>query len=138
VTEPLATLIRYRLDRAQESLDDARLLAEAARWNTCVNRLYYSCFYAVSALLVRDGLSSSRHTGVRSLFNRHYVRTGKVSREFARVYNDLFERRQEGDYADFVRFHSDQVRPWIPQTEAFIAHITSLLSPEHPHAEPSS
>ena len=80
-------------------------------WNACVNRLYYSCFYAVSALLARDGLSSSRHTGVRSLFNRHYVRPGKVPRELARLYNDLFERRQEGDYADFVRFQADQVRP---------------------------
>jgi uncharacterized protein (UPF0332 family) len=103
VTEPLETLIHYRLKRAQESLDDARLLAEANRWNACVNHLYYSCFYAVSALLVRDGLSSSRHTGVRSLLNRHYVRIGKVPRDLA-LYNNLFERHQEGDYADFVRF----------------------------------
>jgi uncharacterized protein (UPF0332 family) len=46
---------------------------------------------------------------VRGLLNRHYVRTGKVPRDLARVYNDLFERRQEGDYADFVRFQADQV-----------------------------
>lgn len=80
MTEPLETLIHYRLERAQESLEDARLLAAADRWNACVNRLYYSCFYAVSALLVRDGLSSSKHTGGRSLFNRHYVRTNIVPR----------------------------------------------------------
>ena len=36
MTEPLETLIYYRLGRAQESLDDARLLAEANRWNACV------------------------------------------------------------------------------------------------------
>lgn len=132
MSESLAALIRYRLERAQESLADARLLADAERWNTCVNRLYYACFYAVSALLARDGLSSPRHTGVRSLFNRHYVRTGLVPRELARLYNDLFERRQEGDYADFVRFYADQVRPWIPLTEAFIAHIAALLSLEQP------
>lgn len=138
MTEPLETLIHYRLCRAQESLDDARLLAEANRWNACVNRLYYSCFYAVSALLVRDGLSSSRHTGVRSLLNRHYVRTGKVPRDLARVYNDLFERRQEGNYADFVRFQADQVRPWILQTEMFIAYIKALLSKDDPQAKQSS
>jgi uncharacterized protein len=138
VTEPLETLIHYRLCRAQESLDDARLLAEANRWNACVNRLYYSCFYAVSALLVRDGLSSSRHTGVRSLLNRHYVRTGKVPRDLARVYNDLFERRQEGDYADFVRFQADQVRPWILQTEVFITSIKALLSKHDPQAKQPS
>jgi uncharacterized protein (UPF0332 family) len=138
VTAPLTALIQYRLERAQESLDDARLLADAARWNACVNRLYYSCFYAISALLVHDGLSSSKHTGVRSLFNRHYVRTGKVPKELARLYNDLFERRQEGDYADFVRFHADQVRPWMLHTAAFIAYIASLLRTEHPHAESPS
>ena len=132
MTEPLETLIHYRLERAQESLENARLLAEADRWNACVNRLYYSCFYAVSALLARDGLSSSRHTGIRSLFNRHYVRPGVVPRDVARLYNDLFERRQESDYADFVRFQADQVRPSIPRTAAFIAHITSLLSRENP------
>jgi uncharacterized protein (UPF0332 family) len=70
----------------------------------CVNRLYYACFYAVSGLLLQDGLSASKHTGVRSLFNRHYVRTGKVPKELAPIYNDLFERRQEGDYMDFVDF----------------------------------
>ena len=132
MTEPLETLICYRLERAQESLEDARLLADADRWNACVNRLYYSCFYAVSALLVRDGLSSSRHTGVRSLLNRHYVRTGKVPRELARIYNDLFERRQEGDYADFVRFQANQVRPRILQAEAFIAHMRALLNKDDP------
>lgn len=135
MSEPLEALIRYRLERAQESLADARLLADAASWNACVNRLYYSCFYAVSVLLARDGLSSPRHTGVRSLFNRHYVRTGVVPRELARLYNDLFERRQESDYADFVRFQAAQVRPWIPQTEAFIAHMTSLLSREEPQPD---
>jgi uncharacterized protein (UPF0332 family) len=116
VTEPLDTLIHYRLERAHESLDEARLLADAGRWNACANRLYYSCFYAVSALLVRDGFSSSRHTGVRRLLNRHYARAGKVHRELARVYKDLFECRQEGDYTDFVRFQADQVRPRFPRS----------------------
>lgn len=92
----------------------------------------------MSALLVRDGLSSSKHTGVRSLFNRQYVRTNIVPRTLARIYNDLFERRQEGDYADFVRFQADQVRPWIPQTEALIAHIASLLRSDQTQAESPS
>ena len=69
---------------------------------------------------------------MRSLLNRYYVRTGKVPRELARIYNDLFERRQEGDYADFVCFQADQVRPWMPQTEAFIAHIKALLGKDDP------
>ncbi len=98
-------LVSYRLQRARETLADARILADASRWNPCVNRLYYACFYAVSALLVQEGLSSSKHTGLRSLFNRHFVKTNKVPKEKARIFNDLFERRQEGDYMDFVSLY---------------------------------
>jgi uncharacterized protein (UPF0332 family) len=69
----------------------------------------------VSALLRQQGLSSSKHTGIRGLFNRPYVRTGKVPRELVQIYNDLFERRQESDYPDFIDFEESQVRPWIAQ-----------------------
>ena len=42
--------IAYRLAKARESFDDAQLLAENESWNASVNRLYYACYYAVSAL----------------------------------------------------------------------------------------
>jgi len=63
-------LVQYRLERAIEAYQDACSLAEGERWNSCVNRLYYSCFYAVTALLAHDELSSPKHTGVRSLFKK--------------------------------------------------------------------
>lgn len=120
-------LVLYRMARAEETLEDARILARAERWNACVNRLYYACFYAVSALLVRDGLSSSKHAGIRGPFNRNYVKTGKIPKHLARIYNDLFERRQEGDYIDFVSFGESQVVPWISKAEELISYISNLV-----------
>ncbi len=79
------------------------------------------------ALLAKDGVSSSKHTGIRSLFNLHYVKTEKVPRGIAQIYNDLFEKRQEGDYIDFVRFDEKQVNPLIPETEKFLSHIKSII-----------
>ena len=130
MTEWSKDLVLYRMTRANETLEDARILANAGRWNACVNRLYYACFYAVSALLVYQGLSSSKHTGVRSLFNRHYVKTGKVPKDLARIYNDLFERRQEGDYIDFVRFQESQVLPWISKAEQLVEYVRRLAEKE--------
>ena len=127
MTEWKKDLVLHRMQRAEETLQDARILAGAERWNACVNRLYYACFYAVSALLVADGLSSSKHSGVRSLFNREYVKSGDIPKELARSYNDLFERRQEGDYIDFVSFEETQVTPWIPKAEKLISHIAVLV-----------
>jgi uncharacterized protein (UPF0332 family) len=120
-------LVSYRVTRANDTLEDARILARESRWSACVNRLYYACFYAVSALLVTDGLSSSKHAGVRSLFNNHYVKSGKIPKEIARIYNDLFEKRQEGDYLDFVSFQESQVLPWVSKVEKFIAVIIGIV-----------
>ena len=128
MSDSKSDLVNYRLQRAYEALEDARILAGACRWNTCVNRLYYACFYVVSALLIQQGLSSSKHAGIRSLFNRHYVKTGKVSKEMAQIYNDLFERRQESDYLDFIHFEESQVSPWISKAEVFIKHIASFIN----------
>ena len=120
-------LIIYRMNRARESLEEARVMARIGHWNTCVNRLYYACFYAVSALLAREGLSASQHSGVRGLFNRHFVKTGVISTEFAAFYNDLFENRQECDYEDFVSMEEATVLPWIEQAEGFLFRIREIL-----------
>ena len=97
-------------------------------WNTCANRLYYSCFYAVLALLEKHGFASSKHTGVKSFFNQHFIKTGKISKEQGKLYNNLFDARQEGDYIDFVYFDADIVEPWFPKVKDFIAIITNLIN----------
>lgn len=127
MSDTLEDVIQYRLEKANQTLEDAKLLANAKRWNPCVNRLYYACFYAVSALLAQNEFSSNKHTGIRSLFNLNFVKTGLISKETAEIYNDLFDRRQEGDYADFVVFSENQVVPRIAKTDNFIKAIVALL-----------
>ena len=127
MTEWNREIVLYRMNKADETLEDARVLVRAGRWNACVNRLYYACFYAVSALLVGDGLSSPKHAGVRSLFNKQYVKTGTIPKDLARTYNDLFERRQECDYIDFVNFQESQVQPWVSQAEKLISYIAKII-----------
>lgn len=121
-------LVAYRIDRAHETLDDARLLADQERWASCANRLYYACFYAVSALLLRHDLESSKHTGSRSFFNRYFVKTGEVSKELGKTFNDLYELRQEGDYVDLLHFEEDQVRPRVALAEVFVEEVASLAA----------
>jgi len=74
---------------------------------------------------------ASKHSGVRGLFNREYVKPGLVPKDLARLYNDLFERRQEADYLDFLTFDQAQVEPLLPTVEIFINHIAELLSDRH-------
>jgi uncharacterized protein (UPF0332 family) len=121
-------LVKHLLTRARESFKEARILADCGHWNTCVSRLYYSCFYADSAVLQKHGYSSSKHSGVRSLFNNHFARTGMVSKEVCAIYNDLFDRRQESDYGPFFEFEETYVKPWFNEVEIFINTITKLAN----------
>ncbi len=123
----LQALINYRLQRAAETLEEARLMQNIAHWNTCANRLYYAAFYAVSALLIKDGLRASKHSGIKALFNRHYVKSAILTKENGRLYNRLFDLRQEGDYIDFVFLEAETVQPLVRATEVFIVTIRSLI-----------
>lgn len=58
-------LIRYRLLRADDTLDDARILAERQKWNSAINRLYYASYYAVMALLLDAGLKPTTYNGTK-------------------------------------------------------------------------
>jgi uncharacterized protein (UPF0332 family) len=52
--------ICYRLQRAREALEEARILLDSGHRHTAVNRPYYACFFSVSALLLTEGRSSPR------------------------------------------------------------------------------
>ncbi|VEN74254.1 conserved hypothetical protein [Candidatus Desulfarcum epimagneticum] len=123
----LDDLIKYRMQRSHESYDEAVLMKNESHWNTCANRLYYACFYAALALLEKHKLSSSKHSGVKSFFNRHFVKTGKISKEHGKLYNSLFDSRHEGDYMDFVYFDAETVEPWFPKVKDFISTISNIV-----------
>lgn len=128
MTKEEKALIVYRMECANETVQEARLLFEAGHLRAYVNRLYYACFYAVSALLLTIDKSTSKHSHLRSLLHREFVRTGSIPMEFGRHFDLLFDSRQEGDYSDFVTFKVDEVNPWLERTEQFVHHITELIN----------
>ncbi|MCI5161557.1 MAG: HEPN domain-containing protein [Candidatus Electrothrix sp. AX5] len=120
-------IVRYRLERAEETYQEALLMYREKHWNTCANRLYYACFYAVSALLQQHDFLSGKHSGVKAFFNRYFIKTGVIDKEFGRLYSRLFDARQEGDYIDFVRYAVDDIEPWIEKVRLFIDMVTEVI-----------
>lgn len=135
MTDTTKALIVYRMERAREALNEARLLLQAGHLNAYVNRLYYACFYAVSALLVTRGISTSKHGHLRSLLHRDFVKTGSIPTELGRHFDRLFSSRQEGDYADFVVFQADEVRPWLDETTVFVDYVDDLIARSGPPSQ---
>ena len=48
--ESRQALIKYRMERAYDSMNEAKLLADESFYNAAINRLYYACYYAAVAL----------------------------------------------------------------------------------------
>lgn len=121
-------LARYRIKQAEESLEEAKfLMAGKQSPRSVINRSYYSMFYAVSALLVYEPYSSSKHSGVLSYFNRRFVTGGIFSENLGRSINKAFELRQRGDYREYFELTYEQVEPYIPEAEVFINAVKNYL-----------
>lgn len=99
----LDDLVRYRYSRALETFDETVLLSHENHWNATANRLYYACFYLISALLINNGIDYSSHNGVKTGFHRKFIKTRIVSKENGKTYSRLFNLRHEGDSLDFKR-----------------------------------
>ncbi|MGP8214554.1 MAG: HEPN domain-containing protein [Bacteroidia bacterium] len=120
--------IKYRVSRARESFEDAEIMAKKERWNACVGHLYYACFYVVSALLYKYHINAKTHTGIKSQFGLHFVKTGKISKEKGDLLTVLMNLRQQEDYTDFIDFDKETVKPLISPVKKFLKDIENLIN----------
>ncbi|MBN7809870.1 HEPN domain-containing protein [Algoriphagus sp. H41] len=89
-------LVSYRVQRAFGTLDDAKLLIENKKWNSAINRLYYSVFYAASALILLEDQAAFTHNGVKTSFSEKFVKTGKMDLSEGKLYSQLFFLETKG------------------------------------------
>ncbi|MEI6050669.1 MAG: HEPN domain-containing protein [Bacteroidota bacterium] len=121
-------LIRYRITRAKDTLEDAQILADREKWNSTINRLYYAANYAVIALLLSVDLKPTTHNGAKSNFSEYFVKTGKIDKEFGKVFSQLFTWRQKGDYDDLFDFQKEKVLPYFEPVRNLISVVETILA----------
>jgi len=124
------TLINYRLDRSKESLKAAQILLENNMLTSAMNRIYYSMFYSVQALLLLHETSILKHGQVKGYFNREFINKGIFPKDFGRLYNKVFEYRQKFDYIDLVMPESEMISEYIDSAENFTEKIEKYIQKE--------
>jgi uncharacterized protein (UPF0332 family) len=122
--------IQYRFKRSQESFDEALIMIQNSKWNTAVSRLYYSCYYAVIALLLKHDIETRSHNGVRTKFSDTFIKTGKIDVKFGKLFSHLADYRQKGDYGDLYDYDDKIVLPLVDQVKEFISEIKILIDEE--------
>ena len=108
--EQRRAICQIRFERAVETLEDARTLFDGKRWRSAMNRVYYSMFYAVSALSNAYGFSTSKHSTLEGWFNKTIVHPGLIEGEMGKWYRQVFDLRSEGDYDDTTEIEPDTIK----------------------------
>jgi uncharacterized protein (UPF0332 family) len=129
-------LARYRIQQAHDSLREAGILVRERSWRGAINRAYYAMFYAVLALAVVEGYSTSKHAGVLAFFDREYVKKDVFSKALSQKMHLAFERRQTQDYGEFVLIEESTAQETLADATEFVDAIeTYLLSSVFPSLE---
>lgn len=102
-------------------------LDEQSRLGLVRYRLYYACFYATQALLLKHHITATTHAGVKSMLGLHFISKGIISTEHGKTFNTLFEKRHSSDYEAFAYCDKALVDDLTPLAEAFISTIKELL-----------
>lgn len=120
-------LLKYRMARTIDTYDDALILAEKGKWNSTINRLYYSAYYAIMALLLNADLKPTTHNGAKSSFSEYFIKTGIIEKEYGKIYSQLFTWRQKGDYDDLFDFDKDKVIPYFKPVKELIGIVEQII-----------
>lgn len=126
--EQRKAIVSYRIENAVSTLGEVKNHRDNGYYNTAVNRLYYACYYAASALLVANGIETKSHDGVRQMLGKHFVLTGVIPSDMGHFYSVLFSKRSSGDYEDFINHTEATVNELYPLAEEFINTIRAILS----------
>jgi hypothetical protein len=115
------------LELMREALADAQSGLEQDRSRWAANRAYFAMFHAATALLLKDGLSFSRHRGVISAFNQRLVKNRRFPRELGSQLSVAFEARNAADYGYREQISLDVVADLVRGAERFVAETERIL-----------
>ena len=122
------TLVRLELEKAKDTFEEIEILTQAKKWNGAANRVYYTVFHAVNALLINDGIEVNRHKGSHAIFSQKYIKTGILPTEFGRLYNNLQTLREKSDYNCFYNVSEDVILEGTKMAHQFIDAIEKIIN----------
>lgn len=120
-------LAKYRLEKALNCLEAAKLMFSNKYYSDSANRSYYAIFHSARAVMALDGEDRKRHSGVIAYFQEHYVRTKIFDKEFSKIIQDAFEIRQDSDYEDFFVVSHNDVKEQLKDAERFYNEVKSYI-----------
>lgn len=123
----MTELLRYRYERAVETLEVAKELFANGKYKDSNNRSYYAVFYAVRAVYTIQGVDFKKHKTLLANFNKEFVATEIFPRDIGRKISALSLIREQSDYNDFYVASKAESQQQIEIAEEIIALVKEYL-----------
>lgn len=62
-----------------------------------------------------------------SMFDRLWIRPGRLPKDLGAFYHLMFEQRQKGNYEDLFCIEQASLETWLVEAKSFVEHITAWL-----------
>jgi uncharacterized protein (UPF0332 family) len=120
--------IAAELARAEDALRAARVLIDAALLHDAESRLYYGIYHATVALLLVEGLEPRSHAATGGMLGLHFVKTGRMDAEDARLFARIQKYRLEADYGRNFVLTEAALRQDLDACEGFVTRARAIIA----------
>ena len=120
-------LMKYRFNRAVETLTVAQALLENGNYRDANNRSYYAVYYAIKAVYALKGKDFKKHKTLIAEFNKEFVATEIFPRSLGRKISTLALIREQSDYNDFYIASKQESEQQVEIAEELVAAVREYL-----------
>lgn len=119
--------VEAEMRRARECLEVISDLVENEHYAFAIERAYYACFYAASALLSTRGLGFSKHSALIAAFGKEFAKPKLIDPVHHETLAKLFKVRQDVTYAFDVTPSAELARQSASRAAQFVDAIDAFL-----------
>lgn len=120
-------LSAVRYEHAQECFDAAKNLIAAGQYKSAANRLYYSVFHGMRAVLAFDGIDMKHHSGIISEFRKRYIKASVFDKKLSGTISLAYDMRTGCDYDDHYILSKGEVHDLIAEVDFFLEQIKTFI-----------
>jgi uncharacterized protein (UPF0332 family) len=119
--------VEAQMARARECLQVIPDLIEKEHHAFAIERAYYACFYAASALLSTRGLGFSKHSALLAAFGKEFAKPRLIDPVHHQTLAKLFKVRQDVTYAFDVTPSAELARESASRAVEFVDAVDAIL-----------
>ncbi len=121
-------LIKCRIEQSAQTVLEAENLIIAGFYRGAVNRIYYSCFYILSALAIKFEFGTSKHNQLIGWFNKTFISTKILPKEISQFVLKAYNKRIKGDYEPINNISKEEVQMLMDELKNFIIKMKIFLA----------